>query len=274
MALDGVLKELRQAQQQAAKVSSRRQAHLRALQEKLKAGESTGNPITDRVILQFQGSQEAEEKIQGLYHSLKENENGLVAVEEAYEYSFGEQGCFGGRSSMYFVALQMGRIREPFLKMKEINDDAWWMFTDAEIAAEPRICSYVQSNVFRAKNFFPVQKKPAFSTRKKKPTAGRAAKPGAPLGISLGACLGLPLGEYLIIERIGQLQGRAWHGMNDHDSYRLHTYKIYVGTAAVDERFKDVNFVLHGNDGVRSPKDYVNKDFYAEMCKLLLAEDR
>ncbi len=116
--LASALTKIRKAKERGAQAGQEASASLEELRKRIRAGESTGDTISDFVILNLGDSQEHEEKLKDLRGDLQANEGGLVLVVSNYQTLLWrtQPGCFGGGDHYrYDTTLRFGRVKPPYL---------------------------------------------------------------------------------------------------------------------------------------------------------------
>ena len=264
----GNLRLLQKGTQQTAEESGK---ELKALQEAIRAGTSTGDHITDFVILNYSGAEEVEEKIKALDDNLRKNKGGLVALEEFYSYSWREAGCFGGGFAQYPSQILVGRIQEPYLELDESKDDLVRRMlskglADGGIPVNPLLTIRGEAHVRSKKTSFLLREEPTLELRKTIPIVLLAY-----LRKTQQELTGLEqMGQLIAQDRIRVILGEdtqhlgGFHG--EKATAKVHAYRLHVGTDAVDACFNHLSLVWMGQ--LRNePK---TEDFYAQQRKLLL----
>ncbi len=166
-----LLEKLRQQQQQASGAHHASRDALLTLQKEIKAGNSTGDALTDYVILHFGGDTTVEGKIRDLQDKLKANDGKLVALEEVYSYSWGESGCFGGGISDSPALISVGRIREPYLKLEQNTDNflnkmVTRGFCDMELVVDPCLTLQGEGRLYKDHSYLMLEERPQLHRNK------------------------------------------------------------------------------------------------------------
>ena len=117
MGIDATLKELRELQEKGEKARQEAQHRLQELRQKIEGGESTGDHITDFVVLRYEGSTQAQEKLHTLESQLRRHEGDIVLVQDSYRTVQGQTGCFTVQDITYLTTLSFGKVAQPFLRL-------------------------------------------------------------------------------------------------------------------------------------------------------------
>ncbi len=253
------LTELRAAQHDKKGSEDTVSELLAALQEQIKGGQSTGDPITDVVILEFEGRKSAEDKIRSLDASLREHKGELVALQEDYHFSWGNEGCFGGGHSRSPSQLLVGRVQEPCLKF--YNTTNWvekilGKHVDAEICVDPLLTIRGDGKEHANDPVLVLRQKPSLERQKNIP-------------LLLGLYVGLRTSD-MAQARIEAITGARPSGFfGESASTSCYNYTLHVGTPAVDALFEELSLIWLLSIKER-PK--AKEEFYPQQRTLLLDE--
>lgn len=224
--------------------------------EKIRGGESTGDPITDFVILTYSGNKEIENNIRILRDSLKNNEGGLVALEEHYTHLMGESGCHGGRFTRQKSIIYLGRLKEPFLKLGK-EEQPWQrillgQFCDAEIVVDP--LAKIIGDVYGDWRAPIITEEPKIEHDKN-------------IDFVLTAYLWEGIPPLNMGKKLGPISVGGFH--TEAEENRLEAYNLYVGTEEVDKLFQKMNPTLRYD---KEDRFNVKRQFYPTLKKLLTDE--
>ncbi len=280
--------ELLEMQRKAsANAGSTEAGLLASLQERIKAGQSSGDPIKDFVILYYDANSKCEEKIRALESQLREYDGQLMVQVERYQKMIHDepQGCFGG-GPMYAqkADISFGRIQAPYLTIDSTGrksenilekisgsnayypQDVLLKEWDAEITVNPLIGLRAEWQPPQGHEhyLFRVNEMPSIHREKN-------------IQIHL-------LNYFLNKSESGDIpdnpvfggrKPRRIGGSNFvRDSWHLVGYNLCVGTQAVDAFFEKNNVYAHFMmDGLEKEINLgTGKEFYVNLRTLLLDE--
>ena len=267
----GSLDELRALRREGMTADAQAAEKLRILQESIRTGHSTGDSITDFVILNYSGAEKVEERIRALDENLRKNKGGLVALEECYSYSWGKVGCFGGDYTKNPSQILLGRIQEPFLKLDESKDDlVTRIFSkggiDAEISVDPLLTIRGEAHADSKNTSFWLHEDTTLELGKTIPVVLLAYLQGVERELMRPQ----QLSESIAQERIKVILGEdvRHHGRfnGERTTARVEAYNLHVGTEAVDAFAEKLSFTRlhHRYDKLTF------SEFYAQQKRLLL----